>query len=179
MSNLFYVNKLVSEVISEHVDADGVITDEGIKKLEGLEVQKDEIIDNMIKSHKNQQIMIDGIASELVRLKLRQDTYRQTQISILKTVRPYLTEGEKIETAEYILKWTTSSPLEGLDGYDAELSFANKDDSLSQYVVRKITPDSYSFDKVEIKKALKDREGRARELPIGVYINTTKNPKIT
>ena len=178
MSNLFYVNKLIGDVIAEYVDADGVITDEGMDRLNELGEDKDAIIDDLIKSHKNQQVMIDGIDAEIIRLQLRKDVYVKTQRSILKAIRPHLTEGEKIETAEYILKWTTSSPLEGLEEFDAEFAFNDENDILNKFAVKKVTADTFQFDKAMIKKALKT-ESTARELPTELYINTTKNPKIT
>lgn len=177
-TNLFYVNKLIAEVIAEHVDADGVITEQGVIELEELELDKAEVIDSLIKTYKNQQVMIDGIDAEMTRLKLRKTVYQSVQGSVLKTILPYLTEGEKIETAEYILKWTTSSPLDGLENYDPELCFANKEDLLSTFVVKKVTPDTFQFDKASIKKALKTDEG-SKLLPVDIYVNTTKNLKIT
>lgn len=178
MSNLFYVNKLIADVISEHVDSDGVLSIEGENKLNALELNKSDLIDDLILSHKNQQVMIDGIDAEMTRLKLRKDQYTNTQQSLMKAMTPYLIEGEKIETAEYILKWTTSSPLVGLESFDPELVYTNEDHELYKFVVKKVTPDTYQFDKAEIKKALKTEE-TARELPFDVYIETTKNPKIT
>lgn len=177
-NNLFYVNKLIADVIAEHVDADGVITDEGMDRLNALGQDKEAIIDDLIKSHKNQQVMVDGIDAEITRLKLRKAVYQSTQGSIVKAIRPFVTEGEKIETAEYILKWTTSSPLVGLEDFDAELVYTNEDHELYSYVVKKVTADTFQFDKAGIKKALKT-EATARELPFNVYVETTKNLKIT
>jgi hypothetical protein len=178
MNNLFYVNKLISDIIAEHVDADGVITEEGMKKLLQLDAEKNDIIDNIIKAHKNYTIMNDGIDAEINRLKLRKETYSKSQASLMTALTPYLTEGDKIETPEYILKWTTSSPLVGLDGFDAELEFADEDSQLYKFVKEKVVEPTYSFDMPAIKKALKN-ESTAKELPAELYINTTKNPKIT
>jgi hypothetical protein len=178
MSNLFYVDKLIKDVISEHVDADGVITDEGMKALFELEGDRDNVIDGMIKSHKNEQVLVDGIDAEITRLKLRKEYYKNKQSSIMTAIRPYLTEGEKIETAEYILKWTTSSPLVGLENFDAELCFANKKDDLHEYVIKKVTPATYKFDMNAIKKMIK-KAGNEKDFPMEIYIDTIKNPKIT
>lgn len=176
MNNLFYVNKLISDVVSEHVDADGVITEEGMKKLLQLDAEKDDIIDSIIKAHKNYTIMTDGIEAEITRLKLRKETYTKSKTSLMSALTPYLTEGEKIETPEYILKWTTSSPLVGLENFDAELEYHNDKGDLNTFVVKTSYEDTYQFDKALIKKELKKE---SNEIPMDVYINTTKNPKIT
>ena len=169
MTNLFYVNKQIADVISESVDADGVISEEGIERLNSLEQEKEEIVDSLIKSHKNQQVMIDGIDAEMTRLKLRKERYLSTQKSIITVIKPFLTEGEKIETAEYILKWTISSPLVGLENFDAELEYNNTEGDLITYVVKKEYQPTYTFDKALIKKALKT-EATARNLPADIYI---------
>ena len=178
MSNLFYVNKLIGEVVAEHVDTDGVITDEGMDRLNSLSMEKEEIIDSLIKSHKNQQVMIDGIDAEMTRLKLRKDQYQKTQQSLQTAIRPHVTEGEKIETAEYILKWTTSSPLVGLENFDAELCFANKEDDLHEYVTKFVPDPTYKFDKNAIKKMIK-KAGNEKDFPMEIYIDSIKNLKIT
>ena len=83
MSNLFYVNKQISDIVSEHVDEDGVITEEGMKLLSQLDAEKDDIIDNIIKAHKNYQLMVDSIDAEITRFKLRKETYLKSQTSIM------------------------------------------------------------------------------------------------
>lgn len=181
MNNLYYVNNLIAQVIATQVDEDGVITDAGMEQMNALGLEREEIIDGLIKEHKNQQTMVDGIDAEITRLKLRKEVYQNKQTSIMTALRPYLLEGEKIETSEYILKWTTSSPLLGLDNFDAELCFSNEEDPLNSYVTEKIVAPTYSFDMNAIKKAVKE-EGKSDSpnvLPMEVYINTTKNPKIT
>lgn len=174
--NLYVINKVIQDIMDEHIDYDtGEITPEGAEKLASLGVEKEMIIDELLKSYKNHQILIDGINAEINRLKERVAKLQSTQQSILKQVRPYLTEGEKRETAEYELKWTTSTTVDGLDVYDPELIFNDPDDPLFEYVVKKVPDPTYRFDKRAIQKELK-KEGN--NLPIDLYINQTKNPKI-
>ncbi len=181
MSNLlttFYVNKLISDVIAEHVDSDGVITEEGMEKLASLEGKKEDIVDGLIMAYKNDQIMIDGIDTEITRLRIRKEQYLKAQQSKVKAIIPNVTEGEKIETAEYILKWTTSSPLVGLENFDPELCFANKEDDLHEYVTKFVPDPTYKFDKNAIKKMIK-KAGNEKDFPMEIYIDTIKNLKIT
>lgn len=175
--NLYYVNQLIADVLAEHVDFDGVITPEGEKLLKELEISREDVVDSLIKEYKNKQVVIDGIAVEMTRLKLRKLQLESNQGSILKTVLPYLEEGKKVETSEYLLKWTTSSKLAGMESFDAELCYADDGSDLHDFVVKKTTEPTYAFDLMAIKKELKKTESKV--IPMEIYVNSTKNLKIT
>ena len=176
--NLYVVNKVIQDIMDEHIDYEtGEINSFGAEKLEKLGIEKELIIDEMIKAHKNQQILKDGIDTEMNRLKLRKDDLTKTQNAIVKQIRPFLEEGKRIETPEYVLKWTTSNKLAGMDGFDPELEFANPASDFAGFVTEKIPNPVYAFDMNLIKKELKV-EG-SKKLPLDVYINTTKNIKIS
>ena len=174
--NLYLVNKIIQNVMDDHIDYEtGEITEEGAEKLKKLGIEKELVIHEMLKAYKNAQLLIDGISMEVGRLIDRKSKLQKTQVSIVKQVRPMLTEGEKVVTPEYELKWTTSSPLVGLDTFDPELEYNNTEGDLITYVVKTIHEPTYAFDKNAIKQELK-KEGS--KLPLDVYINTTKNIKI-
>lgn len=176
--NLYVVNKIIQDVMDEHIDYEtGEINGFGAEKLEKLGLTKEVIIDEMIKAYKNQQILSDGIDAEINRLKLRKDDLKKTQGVILKQIRPNLEEGKKIETSEYVLKWTTSNKLAGLEKYDPALEFENKESEFAGFVIKKVPDPTYTFDMNAIKKALKS-EATVNDVPVDVYINTTKNIKI-
>lgn len=174
--NLYVVNLLVQQVLDECMDREtGEITEEGVKRLDSLGIKKEEVIDQLILAYKNQQMLIDGITAEIVNLEDRVKRLKKTQDSIMKQLRPVLTEGQKIETPQYLLKWTTSTKVDGLDMYDPELEFNNKESLLHTFVIKKIPDPEYSFDKKAIQAELKNARPN---LPVDIYINQTKNPKI-
>lgn len=174
--NLYFIDKIIQDVMDQTIDyTTGEITEEGAKRLEALGLQKDQIIDNMIKAYKNQQMIVDGIDAEMKRLSERKAVLSKTKDSIMKQLSNYLTEGEKIVTPEYELKWTTSTKVDGLDGFDPELSFNDPLSDLKSFVIKKVPDPVYSFDKKAIMEELKKEKPK---LPLDVFINKTKNPKI-
>ena len=174
--NLYFVNKLVQDVIDEYMDREtGEITEEGSKKLESLGLKKEEITHELILAWKNAQQIMDGIKAEQERLAERMAILTRTQNSVMKQLRPVLVEGEKVITPEYELKWTTSTKLDGLDNFDPELEFASKNSDLKKFVVKKVPDPVFSFDKNAIKAELKKEGCR---LPTDIFVNQTKNPKI-
>lgn len=173
--NLYLVNKFLQDTLDQFMDYEtGEISEEGAKKIEALGLKKEELIDEMIKVYKNNQMLVDGINAEMKRLQDRSAKLERSMNSIMKMLRPNLTEGEKIVTPEYELKWTTSTKLAGVDLLDPELTFHAKTDDLHKFVKAKTT---YSFDKAELKKALKEA-GNKYDLPFYIFIEQTKNPKI-
>lgn len=174
--NLYLVNKIVQDILDQYMDYEtGEITEEGAKKLDSLGIKKEEVIHEMIKAHKNLQMLIDGVEAEIKRLQDRKSTYEKSQGSIMKQVRPHLIAGEKIVTPEFELKWTTSTTVEGLDGYDPQLEFNSPDSLLRSFVVCKVPDPEYRFDKRAIQTELKNEKPN---VPVDIYINQIKNPKI-
>lgn len=174
--NLYFVNKLVQDVLDKYMDYEtGEITEEGAKELDKLGVKKDELIKEYIKVWKNFQMLIDGTVAEIARLQDRVAHYTKSQDSIMKQIRPHLTQGEKIVTPEFELKWTTSTKVDGLDNYDPVLEFNSKDSLLRSFVTVNVPDPVYKFDKKAIQAELKKEKP---DLPIDVFINQVKNPKI-
>ena len=176
MSSLYGINLVIQNIMDQHIDYEtGEINEAGAEKLEKLGLAKEDMIDEMIKAHKNQQVMMDGIDAEMNRLKLRKEDCKKTQESIIKTIRPELEEGKKIETPEYVLKWTTSNKIGGMEELDPELEFNNPESDLQKFVTEKIPDPTYAFNLNEIKAELKKEKPL---LPLGVYLNKTRNIKI-
>jgi len=174
--NLYLVNKIVQDILDQYMDYEtGEITEAGAKKLDELGIKKEEIIQEMIKAYKNFQMLIDGVDAEIARLQDRKATYEKSQNSIMKQVRPHLTAGEKIVTPEFELKWTTSTVVEGLDNYDPQLEFSSPDSLLRSFVTCNVPDPIYKFDKRAIQAELKKEKP---DLPVDIYVNQTKNPKI-
>jgi len=174
--NLYLVNKIVQDILDQYMDYDtGEITEEGAKKLNDLGIKKEEVIHEMIKAYKNLQMLIDGVDAEITRLQDRKLTYEKSQNSIMKQVRPHLVAGEKIVTPEFELKWSTSTTVDGLDNYDPQLEFNSPDSLLRSFVTCKISDPEYKFDKRAIQAELKNPKPN---LPLDIYVNQIKNPKI-
>lgn len=174
--NLYLLNKIIQDILDQFMDYEtGEITEEGAKKLDELGLKKEELIDQMIKAYKNNQMLLDGIDAEIERLKDRSAKLQRSMNSMMRILRPNLTEGEKIVTPEYELKWTTSTKVDGLDNYDPVLEFNSKDSLLRSFITVNIPDPVYKFDKKAIQAELKKAKPN---LPIDIFTNQTKNPKI-
>lgn len=172
--NLYQINSQLNRILIDHMDEYGVLTDEGAKLIEELNISKDEVIDELAKEVKNYQGHIDAIEGELERLQTRKKQYEKTQQSLVNLIGKHVTVGEKRVRPEYQFQWTTSSPLKGLEDYDAELIY-NTDGGLKKFVKVVESKPVYSFDKNAIKEALKANDD---DVPVTVYIDKIKNLKI-
>lgn len=172
--NIYQINYLVYKVLQEHMDDDGVISEEGSNQLNDLALSKDAVIDELAKEVKNHQAVIDGIDKELQRLEIRKKQAEKAQQTLINIITKNVTVGDKRVRPEFAFQWTTSSPLKGLETYDPEL-IANSSDPLKKFVKVVESKPIYSFDKMAIKEALKNNDDA---VPVTVYVDKIKNLKI-
>lgn len=172
--NLYQINYLVSKILQEHMDDDGVLSEEGSNQLNDLVRNKDVVIDELAKEVKNHQAVIDGIDKELQRLEIRKKQSEKAQQTLINLIARNVPVGEKRVKPEYAFQWTTSSPLKGLETYDPEL-VVKSDDPLKKFVKVVESKPVYSFDKMAIKEALKTNDDA---VPVTVYVDKIKNLKI-
>lgn len=172
--NLYQINYLVYKILQEHMDDDGVISEEGSKQLDELALSKDTVIDELAKEVKNHQAIIDGIDKELQRLEIRKKQTEKHQQTLINIIAKNVTTGEKRVRPEFAFQWTTSSPLKGLDDYDPELAYTSNGE-MKKFVRVKESKVTYEFDKIAIKEALKENDDA---VPVTVYVDKIKNLKI-
>lgn len=172
--NIYQINYLVYKVLQEHMDDDGVISEEGSNQLNDLALSKDAVIDELAKEVKNHQAVIDGIEKELQRLEIRKKQAEKAQQTLINIIAKNVTVGDKRVRPEFAFQWTTSSPLKGLETYDPELVY-NSNDELKKFVRVVESKPVYSFDKMAIKEALKNNDDA---VPVTVYVDKIKNLKI-
>ena len=170
--DIYEVNEKIEQLLDDYMDYEtGELSPEISDQLESLGLEKEDLVSGLALAVKNNQLLIDGITAEIKRLQSRKTAKERGIYWLTKKVRDNIREGERIETPEFNIKWTTSSVVD-IDEFSRNPEQDYKDSRFMSFIKKTVT---YSYIKSDISKFLKV-DGAKLE---GMKINKTKNLKIS
>ena len=171
IKDIYEVNEKIGHLLDKYMDEDGVLAPEISDQLEALGLEKEDLISGLAMAVKNNQLLIDGIGAEIKRLQSRKKAKENGIYWLTKQVRDNISAGERIETAEFKIRWTTSTVVD-IDEFVRDPYTDYHKGKFTNFIKKKI---EYSYMKIAIQRFL-SVEGAKLE---GMKINKTKNLKIS
>ena len=163
MATLYEINAELENAINQmFLDVDqetGEVSDEWVQRIEDLQMQKDEKLDNIGAIIKNKMADVKALKDEESALKARREV-KEREIENLKNYVSGILNGEKFESARVVFGFRKSD----------KIIVDNEEMIPKEFMKQKI---EYSPDKVNIKKAIMDGVQVA-----GCHIETENNLQI-
>lgn len=163
MATLYEINAELENAINQmFLDVDqetGEVSDEWVQRIEDLQMQKDEKLDNIGAIIKNKMADVKALKDEESALKARREV-KEREIENLKNYVSGVLNGEKFESARVVFGFRKSD----------KVIVDNEEMIPKEFMKQKI---EYSPDKVNIKKAIMDGVQVA-----GCHIETENNLQI-
>lgn len=111
MASLFEYNKKIDELIAQATDEDGVIDESMFEKLDALELERNEKIDNCIAYLKSRRAIADALNDEKKAIERRQKT-ALNEMNRMKDYLAYCLRGEKYESTAGKISYRKSESVE-------------------------------------------------------------------
>jgi len=163
VATLYEINAELENAINQmFLDVDqetGEVSDEWVQRIEDLQMQKDEKLDNIGAIIKNKMADVKALKDEESALKARREV-KEREIENLKNYVSGILNGEKFESARVVFGFRKSD----------KIIVDNEEMIPKEFMKQKI---EYSPDKVNIKKAIMDGVQVA-----GCHIETENNLQI-
>jgi hypothetical protein len=145
--NIFEINEQYRDILERAkesaIDRDGIVDDSIAVALDALSETRYDKIGAYCKLYKSEMALAKAIEEEAMAMTKRAHSHEMLATWLRERLRGVLSEGEKIETAQYKIKWRKSERVDITD-------FTKID---SRFV--RVIPERREPDKNEIKAALK------------------------
>ena len=177
--DIYEVNEKIAYIMENDLDFEtGELNPEVAEQIAALGLEREDLIDNLALTVKNNLILKDGIDAEIKRLLSRKRMLDNSTNFLTNVVRQNITEGEKIKTAQYEIKWTSSTKLYYDDILADPKEFAGGE---FDHLIREKT--IYEWDKRVITDLIKGNEKAKTQkdvvaIPDTFELQRTKNLKI-
>ena len=149
--------KEIDDIIEKSTDDDGVISDEVLQRLDELELEKSDKVDNCIKYYKSRKAIAEALKTEKLALAKRQQI-AENEAERMKEYLAFCLDGSKWESVAGKISYRNSKAV----------VIDNEDSVPMDYKVA-----TYKVDKTRIKDAIEHGEN-----VIGAYIEERVNTVI-